>query len=519
MRTMRKKLCLLLAAALCVALMAGCSSNVGEHSSTYIKQMQNVINTAKNSDRLIAEAEAKASEKPAATVAENALAAPANFVVNADGSYSFDAVENAQYYYVYIYADAVTQDASATSEKILDDGSASYTGSVADITTLTYSSWNIRVAAYPDYENSDYIASPEAKCDYLYTGAVDYGTPTFGYMWNVGSGTLTIKVADMEYDRTAYPTDIKLTLTNEADSSDVVVIDVTDIADDSIQASTTDAKADAVYSIQAEFTWDAEYVTNPSFTTDGGEAETSSVENTISGDFYYSSAIYKAFNFPHIQKNFDPEVGGSAGVWYNDGSESSGGFFGFWPGMQQTSAEDEEEEDKSVYFEATPIDAEDGALYSYDIMATSPSGSMSVGTKMAPGNTSADRVFGTLNIYADGTFSMEIEYQYVSTDRVNSAVQYVPGSICYGTYTTNDDGTLNLSYDHENAKETDYEIVTEVTGKAAKYAAEHPEETEEESNAMGGMPGGMPEGGDMPAEEGAPENAEAPAQEDAPEGK
>ena len=90
---------------------------------------------------------------------------------------------------------------------------------------------------------------------------------------------------------------------------------------------------------------------------------------------------------------------------------------------------------------------------------------------------------------------MEIEYQYISTDRMNSAVYYVPGVECTGVYFENADGTLTLSYDHENARETDYDIVTELTGQAAQYAAEHPEEALEEET--GGMPGGegMPDGG------------------------
>ena len=178
-------------------------------------------------------------------------------------------------------------------------------------------------------------------------------------------------------------------------------------------------------------------------------------------------------------------------MWYNDGSESGGG----WgpPGMVQEP--EEEETDKSVYFEATPKQAENGALYSYNIMATSPGGAITASPKLSPGSGSTDRIFGTMDIFDDGTFRMEIEYQYISTDRMNSAVYYVPGVECTGVYFENADGTLTLSYDHENARETDYDIVTELTGQAAQYAAEHPEEALEEEK--GGMPGGegMPEGG------------------------
>ena len=46
--------------------------------------------------------------------------------------------------------------------------------------------------------------------------------------------------------------------------------------------------------------------------------------------------------------------------------------------------------------------------------------------KLSPGSGSTDRIFGTMDIFDDGTFRMEIEYQYISTDRMNSAVYYVP---------------------------------------------------------------------------------------------
>ena len=487
MKNGKKKLLLPLTAAACALLLAGCGTSVGEHANTYFSQMGNVIRTAIDSAR----AEKEADSSPTQTVDANALAAPANFTVDENGNYSFDGVENAQYYYVYVYSDATGVEAVAQSEQIPENGSASYSGSLSDFANLTYQTWNVRVVAYPDYENSDYTASPEAKCDYAVSGAVEYGEPTFGYMWTVTSGELAIKIDDMDYGQTAYPTNIKITLTNTTDTGDVVTIDVTDISSSSVTATPPEASPDTVSDLTADFTWDENYVTNPSFSIQGGQAETDSTENLISGEFYYPSSIFKAFNFPHVQEDFDPVAGGLAGMWYNDGSESGGG----WgpPGMVQEP--EEEETDKSVYFEATPKQAENGALYSYNIMATSPGGAITASPKLSPGSGSTDRIFGTMDIFDDGTFRMEIEYQYISTDRMNSAVYYVPGVECTGVYFENADGTLTLSYDHENARETDYDIVTELTGQAAQYAAEHPEEALEEE--QGGMPGGegMPEGG------------------------
>jgi hypothetical protein len=110
-----------------------------------------------------------------------------------------------------------------------------------------------------------------------------------------------------------------------------------------------------------------------------------------------------------------------------------------------------------------------------------------------------------MNIYDDGTFSVEIEYQYIRTDAMNAAVYYVPGVICYGVYTENSDGTLNLSYDHENAEETDYAIVTELTGKAAEAAANKPQDEDDTQQE-----GGMPEGGNMPEDSDMPEGDDMP---------
>lgn len=473
-----KKICAtILAAVLCLGLLTGCSTNAGEHISTYFTQMSNVVTTAIEAQQARAAAESGSSDTEDSSTNENALATPTNFTVDEDGNYSFDAVENAVSYYLYIYEDAQTKDATYSME-ITDDGSDTYTGNVSDVldanattdwfgnvqeANLAYGTWSIRVVAIPDYENTDYTASGEAKCDYMVSGEVEYGEPTFCYMWSIFGNELTIKVDGMNYSTTAYPTSILLTLTNTADSGDVVTIEITDVSSSSVTGSTEEVSLDATYSISAEFTWGETYVSNPSYTTDGGTAVTSSEENLISGEFYYSSDIFNSFDFPHVYEGFDPEAGGSVGVWYNENTSVSSGW-----GQEEES---DEETDTNAYFEATPIEANDGALYSYDIVISSPCGSITATPRLSPGSANTEYIYGTLDLYEDGTFTMEIEYQYISTDMMNASVYYVPGVVCNGVYTTNSDGTLNLSYDHENASETDYDIVTELTGKAAEVAA------------------------------------------------
>ncbi len=471
-----RKVGIVLSLAMCLSLCTACSTNVGEHSSTYINQMAYVFKTAANNN--VDTAEGSSSLDP------DALLAVENLTVDEDGNYSFDATENASYYYVYIYSDNTTKDATAQSEKIEEDGSETYSGSISDFAQLTYGDWKVAVVAYPD-KDSDYKASPEAKFTYTRSGEVEYGDPQVYYMWSLNSKTLTIKVDDMDYAQTAYPTDIHLTLTNDSDSSDVIELDISDIEDSSATASTTDAKEDATYSVKADFTWDENYVSNPSYSVDGATAETSSTENKIAGNFYYSSSIFNAFDFPHVQENFDPEKGGSVGYWFNNGSESTGG----WGQPEAT----DDDTDTNAYFEATPKTAENGAKWSYDIEVTSPSGTITATPKLSPGSATTSHIFGTLDIFEDGTFKMDIEYQYLRTDSMNAAVYYVPGVECTGIYSTNEDGTINLSYDHENAKETDYDVVQEVTGKAAQWLEEHPDEVLSESPSMGNMPMGPDE--------------------------
>ncbi len=485
-----RKVGVVLSLAMCMSLLTACSTNVGEHSSTYINQMAYVFKTAANNN--IDSVEGTSSLDP------NALLAVENLTVDENGSYSFDATENASYYYVYIYSDNTTKEATAQSEKITEDGSASYTGSISDFAELTYGDWKVAVVAYPDKE-SDYKASPEASFTYTRSGEVEYGNPQIYYMWNLNSKELSIKVDDMDYAQTAYPTDIHLTLTNNDDASDVIELDISDVDSSSATAETSDAKEDATYSVKADFTWDENYVSNPSYSVDGAVAETSSTENKIAGSFYYSSSIFKAFDFPHVQENFNPEKGGSVGYWFNNGSESTGG----WGQPEAT----DDQSDTNAYFEATPKTAENGAKWSYDIEVTSPSGTITATPKLSPGSATTSHIFGTLDIFDDGTFKMDIEYQYLRTDSMNAAVYYVPGVECTGIYSTNDDGTINLSYDHENAKETEYDIVQEVTGKAAKWLEEHPDEVLAESPSMGSMPMGPDETAAAEAEKDEAEGA------------
>jgi len=461
-------------AVLCLFL-TGCGKS-GTYLGNYFRMMGDVASNMTQKDT-------SSDDSSEVSVDENALKAPANFVVNEDGSFSFDAVENAQYYYVYVYADASTKDQSGISSKIEENGSASYSGNVTEFYNFSYGTWSIRAVAYPDYDNSDYKASPEAKAEYVVKGAVDVGNPEINYMWTVASNKLTISISGMNLGNTMYPEEVKVTLTNKADSGNVVSMDVEDTSSGTMTATTTECKADATYDVKVDMTWDENYVTNPTYSQEGAEAVTSGSQNLISGDFSYTSAIFNTMDFPHLKEGFDLANGGDAGYWYNTAASNNG----------SSGEEQAEDTDKNVYYEATPIAAQNGAKYSYDIVITSPAGGITATPKLSPGSATTTMIFGTLDLFEDGTFQMETEYQYIRTDAMNAAVYYVPDVICPGVWTDNGDGTADLSYDHEDAYETDFDIVQELTGKAKE--ATEAGLMDNSSNDMGGSSGGEGGGG------------------------
>lgn len=474
MKNTKRILSILLLAALCLAL-TGCGTKAASNFARYFGYMADVVETSVSSSRAIREAK---NAEP--VVDENTLPAPANFTVDEAGNYSFDAVDGADYYMLYVYADAVTVDATAKSSKIANDGSASYSGSVSGFSNLSYGDWYVGVVAYPDYSVSEMKASAPAKAEYLISGAVELGEPKFGSMWSVAANTLEITVSGMNFSGTAYPERMELTLTNTADSADVVTLEAESVGS-SATLSTDACTAGASYAIHADFFWDETLVTNPTASAEGGVAQTSATDNLIDEDYAYTGSIFSSCDFPHIQRDFDPVAGGCAGVWVNTGS-AGGASMGMGSGEASGEA-DGEETDRNAYFEATPIAAANGAKYSYDVVVSSPSGSVGLGARITSGTVAAG--YGTLDIFDDGTFRMELEYQYIRMDRISSMVSYMPGAECYGTYTVNPDGTLNLSYDHANAALTDFAVVTELTGKAAEAASATTTDTAASGEASG----------------------------------
>ena len=101
------------------------------------------------------------------------LAAPQDFRVGADGSYSFTGSEGAEYYLLYFCAPDATSDNDSflySSSPINEDGSGTYTGQCSDLFDYAYGEYLVKVFAFPDITSEDYSMSTAASASYTYSG-------------------------------------------------------------------------------------------------------------------------------------------------------------------------------------------------------------------------------------------------------------------------------------------------------------------------------------------------------------
>lgn len=429
---MKGKKLIVLALMLCLSLTA--CSTVETNSAQYFSQLTTRLSSWSNKIE-----QTDSSESSTADDGTTPLATPGDFRVGADGSYSFTGVENADYYIIYMYdADSDSSEYAYISTNIDANDSNTYSGMLTDFNEYAYANYRVEVIAYPSITDKENRASEAASCDYLKSGEVD--APQLAYKWDYFSGELEVQLINIEsYQLTSYPTLLEVTLTSTADSSDVMTASAENLSldDDLYSVIFTDVTTDATYSISANVSWNEELVTNPSATVDVGTVTVKSNENAISEGFgYQNSSVYSSFDFPVVALNFDPTVGGDIGVWYQytamtvSRSDVTPASFGT----------------DNVYFTAEPIEANSGALYSFKTDAKNASGVLSLGW-----GAEADSATGTLDIFADGTFTLTIDYQYLGTDPISSAKKELYASQINGTWTENDDGTLNLSYDRSTA--------------------------------------------------------------------
>lgn len=423
-----------LMAAMCLGL-TGCTT-AGDNFTEYFDQVSGKIDILTSSSSSDDDEDEDTTETAEAT---NPLDTPGDFTVDDDGNYSFSGVENADYYLIYMYDENTDSDSyTYMSSSIEEDGSGTYTGNLSDFTQYAYSDYRIEVLAYPSVTDDEHDTSEAATAEIHATGEVS--DPEFTYIWSCFSDELTVTLSNTNsYSNTAYPTSITITLTNEADSSDVVTATLEDVSGMSSSLAISGVTLDATYDITADVEWDENYVTNSSTTAELGSIVVASTEITTCDDYSYSSSVYNYMAYPLMAYNFDVTEGGELGSW----TSSSSGFS--MPGAEETDP-------VSVIFTCTPVDAEDGDLYTYTWVAANSDGSA-----LSSGNFGTfQEATGTLHIYEDGTFLMEADAYYMWTDTISSANQYHDASSIEGLWVDNGDGTITMAFDQTTETDLGY---------------------------------------------------------------
>lgn len=387
----RKILPIITTAALAGALLSGCGSTVSENTTAYFSNVRSILNILKPAAASSAATESsKASDK-------TELAAPTDYQVAEDGSYSFQGVENADYYVIYFYnADNTDENADFlySSEAIQDTGTAgqSYSGKLSDIMKYAYGSYKTTVVAFPKLEDTDLAQSEPAEADFVVSGEVE--DPEIDYFWNTFTDEMSLQLTNAaNYEYEAWPEEVAVTFTNTEDASDEVTLSFTDLTSEMPYLSTTDLKKGETYDIEVETKTDNANVTNQDFHTTISDGLTLGGNNIMTQGYtgYSDGFIRDAFKFPRVAEAFSLKDGGSVGGAVGD--------FGYF----EIEGTPESENTYSVYTK----------IYSWNVN-------------------------GTMKMYDDGTFAMKISGE---GPIVNGYIK--------GIWRENEgqDGIVTLSYD------------------------------------------------------------------------
>lgn len=457
----KKSLAPIMALAACLCL-AGCSTSVVEQTTSYFTRIGEKLAILAGDDTSDDSSSDEDSTK-------TALSAPESFTVDTDGSYSFSAVENADYYIVYMYdANSEDEEYLYISSNIEDDGSSSYSGTLTEL-GYAYGDYRVEVIAYPEVGDETYRKSDASSVEFVCSGEV--ADPEVSFLWDGFEGTFTIQLSNFsDYSASAYPDLLTVTLTNESDSSDVVTVTIEDMdpEDDTWYTSTTEVTEGTTYAVTASVEWDEVIVTNASFDLDLGSFTADADYNASYGVVgYLNSDIYDSMDFPMVADSLSTEAESSAGVWYS-----------FTPLSVGHKGEITTASFGTSYYEytATPTETTSGSAYSFTIVASS----VSLVEESADANpwgatTTTTDYTGELELYEDGTFNLHLDYQYLGVNAWSGEISEFLGSDISGTWVMNDDGTIHLSYDHTSTVlgESEYdESMAETTETESETAVQ-----------------------------------------------
>lgn len=460
---MKKKLLAgLLAAGLCLVL-AGCSTSLGENTGIYFSQVGQKLELIQSNRDIDLSATPEPSEQDRPDDGRTALAAPGNWSVDAAGNFTFDAVDGADYYIIYLY-DTLSESSSFSymSDNIQDDGSKTYSGKLSDLFDYCYGLYNAEVVAYPTVGTKGVKRSEATACDFSVTGEVPQAN--VGYLWDCFAGTLGVELLNFEeYGASSFPTAVEVTFTNQSDPGDVVTLRVENVSVENsvFSASTQEVTKDAVYDVSAVLTWNDQVVTNPTMQVDLGSMETASDKNAMTEGYgYLNSAVYQSLDYPMVVTDFDPVKGGSAGTWQyfinafttNKGVAIPSTFIDCLNFQGEKGSMGAEYHDgENVEFTVTPAVASAGSRYSYTLSVQGPRGVVSLFDGFFFNDMPAGA--GSLELFEDGTLLMTIDPP-ADTGGGMFGPRGLKGSTISGLWVDNGDGTLTLSYDHTSASLT-----------------------------------------------------------------
>lgn len=388
-----------LALSLCLT---GCGTSVGSNTQNYFDQVGSIIGT------LLASGGSSDSVSQTSKDALPKLDAPSDFTVDEAGNYSFGAVENADYYLIYmcdVSAISDEDDFIYSSDAISASGAESYSGNLNDVMNYAYGEYLVKVLAFPSLDDTEHASSSAATASYSVTGAM--ADPQIAYFWNTFSDTVDVQLANVgSYQYEVFPDKVTVTFTNAADASDVVNVEITDIT-----METYSMKSDAVlrgntYDISAVAESSSPYVTNQTSQVVSVAKGVEFSDRNILVDGYSFPEGSNSFArgsgaFPNIQESFDPENGGVCGEAVANGI---GGI-------------------TYLTYTAMPTETADGALHSY--------------TVNAPGFFDFT---GTMNLYSDNSLVMLID---------GPAGPVQPTQI-EGIWFENEDGSVTLCYNPDS---------------------------------------------------------------------
>lgn len=237
---LRKSLSLLLCTGMLFSLTA-CTTSAGTNAELYLSNVKRILFTSTDTGT----ASSSSSQSSAAT-----LAAPANLTVDGD-NYSFDGVDGASQYLVYLCEAGSTDDNDSYiySGVIEATGEASYQGNISEAVPHAYGEYTLKVFAMTE----DYTMSAASTAAYSTTGELP--APDVAWSWD-GQGVLTLQLANADdYDYAAAPDAIDVTITG-ADGEHTASFDST-LADITVEGLT-----EGDYTASAHATSSSAYVTS-----------------------------------------------------------------------------------------------------------------------------------------------------------------------------------------------------------------------------------------------------------------